>query len=58
MFSFSQVQRIYRSEFKNWEFDKEASQMISPERATIAERQGASEERSSVTKPTLSKTNF
>jgi hypothetical protein len=49
---------VYPSEFKSWEFDKEVAWIFSPERATIAERQGASEERKSVTKPTLSKTNF
>jgi hypothetical protein len=49
---------LYRNEFKIWEFGKEAPQNFDPERATIAERQGASEDQNYEAKPTRPKTKF
>jgi uncharacterized membrane protein YtjA (UPF0391 family) len=46
---------LYRNNLKNREFDKEAPQNSCSERATIAERQGASENKNSEVKPTRSK---
>ena len=43
---------------KNREFDQKAPQDFCPERATIAERQGASEDKNPEVKPTQSKTDF
>ncbi len=47
--------KLYRNNLKNREFDKEAPQNFCLERATIAERQGASENKNSEVKPTPSK---
>ena len=38
------LSHIYRNNLKNREFDKEASQKLDPERMTIADRQGMSED--------------
>ena len=43
---------VYRNNLKNWNFGKEAPQNFDSERATIAERQGTSENRNSEVKPT------
>lgn len=43
---------------KSWDFDKEASQNFCPERATIAKRQGTSDDENSEAKPIPSTTNF
>ncbi len=48
---------IYRNNLKNREFDQEAPQNFCLERATIAGRQGASEDKNSGAKPTQSKTD-
>src|SRR5689334_12995718 len=48
---------LYRNHLKNREFGKEAPQNFDSERATIAERQGASENQNSEAKPTLPKTD-
>jgi len=48
---------LYRNNLKNWDFGKEAPQNFDSERATIAERQGASENQNSEEKPTQSKTD-
>ena len=48
-------QQLYRNYLKNREFDKEAPQNSRPQRVTIAERQGASEEENSEEKLTQSK---
>jgi hypothetical protein len=49
------VQLLYRSNLKNWEFDKEAPQNFCLEGASIAERQGASENENYEVKPMRSK---
>ena len=49
--------KIYRNHLKNREFGKEAPQNFDSERATIAERQGASENHNSEGKPTPPKTD-
>ena len=49
--------RIYTNNLKNWEFDEKAPQNFCPERATIAGRQGASEDTNFEVRPQLSKTN-
>ncbi len=50
---------LYTSNLKNQEFDKEAPQNFSClERATIAGRQGASEDKNSDGRPTLSKIDY
>ncbi len=36
---------LYTKRFKNWDFDKEAPLEFDPERAIIAGRQGASEDK-------------
>ena len=48
---------IYRNNLKNWEFGKKAPQNCDSERATIADRQGVSENRNFEEKPTPPKTN-
>ncbi len=48
---------VYRNNLKSRNFGKEAPQNFDPERATIAERQGASEDRNSEVKPTQPKTD-
>ena len=50
--------QLYRNNLKNREFDKEAPQNFCSERATIAERQGASENKNCEVKPTPSKTDY
>jgi peptide-methionine (R)-S-oxide reductase len=50
--------QVYPNNLKNWEFGKKASQNFYSEQATIAERQGASENENSEVKPTQLKTNF
>ncbi len=47
----------YQNNLKSRDFGKEAPQNFDPERATIAERQGASEDRNSEVKPTQPKTD-
>jgi len=54
---FSPLKAKYANNLKNWNFDKEATQNFCLERATIAARQGASEDRNSELKPTPSKTD-
>jgi len=49
---------IYPSEFKSWEFDKEAAQIFLSRASGSALGHGASEDQKFVAKPTLSKTNF
>ena len=49
---------LYPNNLKSWEFDQEAPQNFCPERMTIAERQGMSEDNHFEAKPTQSKTNF
>jgi glutamyl-tRNA reductase len=49
---------LYRNNLKNREFGKEAAPNFCPERATIAERQGASEDKNFAAKPTLPKTDY
>ena len=48
---------LYPNNLKNREFDKKGPQNFCSERATIAERQGASENKNSEANPTQSKTN-
>ncbi len=48
---------LYRNHLKNRDFGKKAPQNFDPERATIAERQGASEDRNSEVEPMPSKTD-
>lgn len=48
---------LYTNNLKNREFGKEAPQNLCSERATIAERQGASENKDSEVKPTPPKTD-
>jgi len=48
---------IYRNNLKNRDFDEEAPQNFCSERATIAGRQGASEDENYEVKPTKSKTD-
>jgi len=49
---------LYRNEFKNWEFGKEAARDFGVwSEATIAERQGASEDPKYAAKPMRPKTN-
>jgi len=48
--------QLHPNDLKSGEFDKEAPQNFYPERATIAERQGASEDENFGAKLTLSKT--
>ena len=48
---------LYRNNLKNREFGKEDPQNLHSERATIAERQGASENTNSETNPTPPKTD-
>jgi hypothetical protein len=48
---------VYRNNLKNREFGKEAAQILSLERATIAGRQGASEDSKSAAKLTPPKTD-
>ena len=48
---------IYRNNLKNRDFDKEAAQIFDLEQATIAARQGASEDQKDAAKPTPSKTD-
>jgi len=48
---------LYLNNLKSWEFDKEAPQNFCPERAGLADRQGASEDKNYGAKPTQSKTN-
>ncbi len=48
---------VYRNNLKNRDYDKEALQNFDSERATIAERQGASENRNSEEKPTPAETD-
>src|ERR1700694_2228310 len=52
------LNKIDPNNLKNLEFGKEAPQNFYSERATIAERQGASENENSEAKPTQPKTNF
>jgi hypothetical protein len=54
---FSLTKGIYRNNLKNRDFGKEVPQNFDSERATIAERQGASENQNSEEKPTQSKTD-
>jgi hypothetical protein len=49
---------LYPNNLNNWEFGKKAPQNFYSEQATIAERQGASENENSEVKPTQPKTNF
>lgn len=49
--------RLYQNNLKNREFDKEVPHNFDPERVTIAERQGASEDQNCEGKLTLSKTD-
>ena len=49
---------VYRNNLKNRNFGKEAPQNFDSERATIAERQGASENRNCEVKPMQPKTDF
>jgi len=51
-------QERYLNNLKSWELDQEAPQNSCPERVTIAERQGSSEDNNFEVKPTQSKTNF
>ncbi len=48
---------LYQNYLKNRDFDKEALHNFDPEEATIAERQGASEDRNYEVKPTQPKTD-
>jgi len=50
--------RLYRNTLKIWDFGKEDPQNFCSERATIAERQGASENENYEANPTQPKTNF
>jgi hypothetical protein len=49
---------LYPNNLKNWEFGKKAPQNFYSEQATIAERQGSSENENSEVKPTQPETNF
>ena len=49
---------VYPNSLKNWKFGKEAPQNFCSEQATIAERQGASENGNYEAKPTRPKANF
>ena len=51
------LDRLYRNNLQNREFGKKAPQNFDSERATIADRQGASENRNFEEKPTLPKTD-
>ena len=51
------MNRLYRNNLKNRNFGKEAPQNLDSERATIAERQGASENQNYEVKLTLPKTD-
>jgi TrmH family RNA methyltransferase len=51
-------EHVYPNNLKNWEFGKEAPQNFYSEQATLAKRQGASENEDSEVKPTQPKTNF
>jgi len=48
---------LYRNDLKGWEFGKEAPQNFCSEQATIAQRQGASENENCEAKPTQTKTD-
>ena len=52
------IRQKYTNDLKNREFDKKGPQNFCSERATIAERQGASENKNSEANPTQSKTDF
>ena len=49
---------LYPNNLKSWKFDQETPQNFCPERMTIAERQGTSEDNDFEAKSTQSKTNF
>ena len=49
---------LYWSEFKSWEFDKEAAQIFCSGTSSFVHEQSASEDKKCAAKPTPEKTNF